>query len=168
MKAAVLFPGKQNHWVLAFPHFTGSESDRARKAEVWFRTWFGDAYEDLRVTGSQVGDFASIKAHWVSIDPDLNSYNAPDTAYVAIAFDFLGDADFIEWPEHTGGVLAGVVQGVPTIHLKTPLEEGIDTIGHTIDDVKKDAASLSLASGLTLGGLALGGFLLLRALGGKR
>lgn len=142
-KIAVLYPGKQNHWIVALPRATGSMQDREDAAKVWFTIWFPDQWEDLRVTGSQVGNPGAIKANYISKDPDAGKYGNPDTTYVAIAFDYLGDDDFIGWPENGSGTLYAVAQGVPTIHLKTPIEQELDTIDRTVDDIEDDIERLA-------------------------
>lgn len=135
MKAAVLYPGKQNHWIVALKRASGSEQDRADAARIWFRTIFDDEWEDLRVTGQQVGSPQVIRGNFVQRD---NVSLPDDTTYVALAFDYLGGEDVREWPESATGQLWAVLQGVPTIHLSTPIEEEIDTIGRTIGDIKDD------------------------------
>ena len=137
MKAAVLFPGKQNHWVIAMPPSVGrlSEQDRAKAARVWFTVNFPDDYEDFRYTGSQVGSPELIKGNFLTKD----NVNLPEnTVYIGIAFDYLGDEDVMPWPESNTGQLWAVLQGVPTIHLKSPIEEELETIGRTVDDIKSD------------------------------
>jgi hypothetical protein len=137
VKTAVLFPGKQNHWIIALPGASGTLPEREQAAVLWFQIHFDEPHEDIRVTGSQIGDAQGIRGNF--IQKDLNADLPENTTYVAIAFDYLGDEDIIDWPEGGNGQLWAVLQGVPTIHLKTPIEEIGDTLDDTVDDIKEDA-----------------------------
>jgi hypothetical protein len=140
VKTAVLFPGKQNHWILALPGATGPMPDREQAAVTWFTIFFGEPHEDVRVTGSQVGEPEKIRANF--IQRDIGAELPSDTTYVAIAFDYLGDEDAIDWPDDGNAQLWAVIQGAPTIHLKTPIEELDDILDNTIEDIDEDTAEL--------------------------
>lgn len=140
-KTAVLFPGKQNHWIIAL---TGASAvdmrDREQTAVLWFESVFQHPWEDIRVTGSQVGEPEKIRGNFIQRD---SVSLPPDTTYVAIAFDYLGELDAIDWPEDDGLQLWAVMQGVPTVHLKTPIEEIGDILDDTVEDVSEDAAEVA-------------------------
>ncbi len=137
-KTAVLFPGKQNHWIIALPGATGDMPEREQAAVVWFQIFFGEPHEDIRVTGSQIGDQEKIRGNF--IQKDFTADLPENTTFVTLAFDYLGERDEIEWPEDGNAQLWAVLQGVPTIHLKTPVEQELDTIGRTVDDIQEDAS----------------------------
>lgn len=164
------FPGKQQHWVLAFPASDlVSDVDRL----IFFNAEYGLDVPLNSITGSRVGKPSSIKGREVarvakSFRVNQDKWLPPDTIYLAVAFDAPHSfpAKF-PWPwsyddcpselTQSGGLWA-IYKPAQVVKppIPSPLDETIDQLIDEAVDMGKAVGDTASKAGDALGKASTG------------
>ncbi len=155
----------QNHWILALERPSLAEKlksartievekEVAREALSWFQRNVqpligAGGFRQFEVTAMQVGDPENIRA---MVLQHVMPVSLPsDTIYVGIAFTYLGNKKEIPWPWQARGFFTQcpedmidgglwiVIRPQGATHVPTDVEQVLDNLGRTLDDIEDDA-----------------------------